>query len=210
MKNLYEYKNSPKINPFDNSIEDQFTLGEGEAYGVEFFIQKRKGNFKGWIGYTLSWTKRKFPELNAGKIFYPKYDRRNDISLTAAYDVFENLSLGMTFTYATGLRYTLPPGQYIFNPVGISGNDEILLDYGEINTSKFPLYHRLDLSANYSLKLNKADINIFLNLYNVYNRKNAFAQYVVYTEDDAGNKSAQLKRISLFPFIPAAGVSITF
>ena len=209
MKNLYEYKNSPKINAFDNSIEDQFTLGEGEAYGVEFFIQKRKGNFKGWVGYTLSWTKRKFSELNAGKIFYPKYDRRNDVSLAVTYDILENLSLGATFTYATGLRYTLPPGQYIFNPIGISGNDEVLLDYGEINTSKFPPYHRLDIGANYNIKLKKASINIFVNLYNVYNRKNAFAQYVVYTEDDAGNKTAQLKRISLFPFIPALGVSIT-
>ncbi|HEX7357330.1 MAG TPA: carboxypeptidase-like regulatory domain-containing protein [Ignavibacteriaceae bacterium] len=210
MKNLYEYKNSPKINALDNSIEDQFTAGTGEAYGVELFVQKRKGNFKGWIGYTLSWTKRKFSELNAGKIFYPKYDRRNDLSVAASYDVMDNLSLSLTFTYATGLRYTLPPGQYIFNPIGVSGNDEILLDYGEINASKFPPYHRLDLGANYNIKLNKADINIFVNLYNLYNRKNAFAQYVVYNEDNEGNKIAQLKRISLFPFIPAAGVSITF
>src|SRR5574338_1633337 len=145
MKNLYEYKNSPKINAPDNSIEDQFTAGTGEAYGVKLFVQKRKGNFKGWIRYTLSWTKRKFSELNAGKIFYPKYDRRNDLSVAASYDVMDNLSLSLTFTYATGLRYTLPPGQYIFNPIGVSGNDEILLDYGEINASKFPPYHRLDL-----------------------------------------------------------------
>ena len=210
MKNLYEFKNTPKINPFNNSLEDQFTIGEGEAYGLEFFIQKRKGNFKGWLGYTLSWTKRKFPKLNSGKIFYPKYDRRNDISLAATYDVIENLTFGATFTYATGLRYTLPPGQYIFNPIGISGNDEILLDYGEINSSKFPSYQRLDLSANYSIKYKKTNINFFINFYNVYNRKNAFAQYVVYTGDDTKNKAAQLKRISLFPFLPAAAVSITF
>jgi len=210
MKKLYEFKNSPKIDPLDDSIEDQFTQGEGEAYGIEFFVQKIKGKFKGWVGYTLSWTKRKFPELNSGKVFYPKYDRRHDVSLAATYDIYENFTLGATFTYATGLRYTLPQGQYVFNPIGIPGDDGILLNYGDINTSQFPPYHKLDLSANYSIKFEKTRINFFINLYNVYNRNNAFAQYVVYSEDEQGNTTAQLKRISLFPFIPAAGVSITF
>jgi hypothetical protein len=210
MKNLYEFKNSPKINPLDDSIEDQFTIGEGEAYGLEFFFQKRKGDFKGWAGYTLSWSKRKFFELNSGKIFYPKYDRRNDISVVATYNFIEDLTIGATLTYTTGLRYTLPPGQYIFDPIGVVGDDEILLNYGEINTSKFPAYHRLDLSANYSIKLDKASLKLFINLYNVYNRNNAFAQFVIYSKDEQGNMVAKLKRISLFPFIPAAGVSITF
>ena len=184
MKNLYEFKDSPKINPLNDSIEDQFTSGEGEAYGVEIFIQKRTGKFKGWIGYTLSWTKRKFSELNSGKVFYPKYDRRNDLSFVSTYEIFDRFTCGATFTYATGLRYTLPPGQYSFNPIGLPGDDEILLNYEEVNTSMFPPYHKLDISANYKIELEKMSINLFINLYNVYNKSNAFAQYIVYKEDD--------------------------
>lgn len=210
MKNLYEFKNSPEINPLNNSIEDQFIKGEGEAYGVELFFQKRKGNLQGWIGYTLAWTKRKFNELNGGKVFYPKYDRRHDLSFAATYDLIDELTFGATFTYATGLRYTLPPGQFVFDPIGIAGSSRVLLNYGDVNASKFPPYHKLDISINYKIKLKNIIINLFANLYNVYNRKNAYAQYIVSTKDEVGNEKAVIKRISLFPFIPAAGISITF
>ncbi len=210
MKKLYEFKNSPEINPLNNSIEDQFLKGEGEAYGVEIFFQKRDGNLQGWIGYTLSWTKRKFNELNTGKVFYPKYDRRHDLSLAATYKLNEAITFGATFTYATGMRYNAPVGQFIFNPIGISGPDQVLLDYDELNTYKFPAYHKLDLSFNYKIQFSKTDINLFINLYNVYNRRNAFAQFIIFPNENDGNEKPLLKRISLFPFIPAAGVSITF
>ena len=210
MKKLYEFKNSPEINPLNNSIEDQFLKGEGEAYGVEIFFQKRDGNLQGWIGYTLSWTKRKFNELNTGKVFYPKYDRRHDLSLAATYKLNEAITFGATFTYATGMRYNAPVGQFIFNPIGISGPDQVLLDYDELNTYKFPASHKLDLSFNYKIQFSKTDINLFINLYNVYNRRNAFAQFIIFPNENDGNEKPLLKRISLFPFIPAAGVSITF
>lgn len=208
MKNLYEFKNSPKINPLNDSIEDQFIKGEGEAYGVEMFFQKRKGVLQGWIGYTLSWTKRKFDELNLGKVFYPKYDRRHDFSAAATYNLTNEITFGATFTYATGMRYNSPTGQFGFGSIGVSGSPQLLLDYAGLNATKFPAYHKLDLSFNYKIKLAKVDINIYANLYNVYNRKNVYAQYVVFPSDKS--EPPMLKRISLFPFIPAAGVSITF
>jgi len=184
--------------------------GEGEAYGVEVFFQKRKGNLQGWIGYTLSWTKRKFDELNLGKVFYPKYDRRHDISVVTTYNVINEITLGATFTYATGMRYNSPTGQFVFNPTGVSGSQQILLDYPGLNTSQFPAYHKLDLSFNYKIKLTKVEINLFANFYNIYNRNNAYAQFIVFPNDNDENQTPELKRISLFPFIPSAGISITF
>ena len=44
-----------------------YVFGKGEAYGAEFFINKTKGKFTGWIGYTLAWTYRTFPDLNNGE-----------------------------------------------------------------------------------------------------------------------------------------------
>lgn len=210
MKNLYGYMNSIIINPLEDNLEEQFISGVGEAYGLELFCQKRKGNLTGWIGYTLSWTKRKFNEFNNGRVFYPKYDRRHDLSIVLSYDIIDNLSVSSTFTYATGLRYTLPPGQFIFNPIGISGDDDLLLNYNAFNESKFPEYHKLDLSAGYKISLKELTLNFFLTLYNVYNRNNAYAQYVVFDEDEQGELKSYLKKISLFPFIPSLSVSVTF
>jgi outer membrane cobalamin receptor len=210
MHNLYEFKSSPDINSFENGIEDQFVTGRGEAYGIELFVQKRSGFFTGWIGYTLSWSKRKFDDINSGQSFYPKYDRRHDLSAAATFDIMTDLSLGATFTYATGLRYTLPPTQFQFYPIGLNGNPDIYLNYGELNGSKFPPYHKLDLSLTYKTLFDTKELKLFANVYNVYNHNNAYAQYVVDVVDSNGNTKTQLKRISLFPFIPSVGVSLTF
>ncbi|MBT8380630.1 MAG: TonB-dependent receptor [Ignavibacteria bacterium] len=210
MINIYEFKNAPQLNPLDNSIEEQFTSGQGEAYGVELFLHKRKGKFSGWIGYTLSWSVRQFDELNGGRKFYSKYDRRHDLSLVVTYRLLEYLNIGLTWIYASGQRYTLPPGQFIFDPVGTGGNSHVQFNYTGLNTAQFPDYHKFDLNFNYSFRLFNSDFEAYINLYNIYNRFNAFAQYVVLQENQNGEQVPVLKRITLFPFIPSAGVSIKF
>jgi len=210
LKSIYEFKNAPQISPLDNSIEDQFTSGQGEAYGVEFFLNKRKGRFSGWIGYTLSWSIRQFNDLNGGRKFYSKYDRRHDFSLVLAYKLLENFNIGLTWTYATGQRYALPPGQFIFDPVGTGGSGQVQFNYTGLNNAQFPDYHKLDLNFNYGFKIFNSDFEAYINLYNLYNRHNAFAQYIVIRENENGEQVSVLKQISLFPFIPSAGISIKF
>ena len=210
MKNLYEFKNSPQLNPVDNSIEDQFTRGQGEAYGLEFFLNKRKGNFAGWIGYTLSWSVRQFDELNGGKKYYSKFDRRNDFSFVLTYKLTENLNGGLTWTYATGQRYTLPTGQFIFDPIAIGGEEQIQFNNMGLNSEMFPDYHKLDINFNYSFKLFNSTFETYINLYNVYNRHNVFAQYAYLKENEEGEMIPVIKRISLFPFIPSIGISIKY
>ena len=210
LNNIYEFKNAPQLNPLDNSIEEQFTSGQGEAYGVEFFLNKRKGRFSGWIGYTLSWSVRQFDDLNIGRKFYSKYDRRHDLSLVLAYRLLENINVGLTWIYACGQRYTLPPGQFVFDPVGTGGNGEIQFNYADLNTAQFPDYHKLDLNINYSFKMFNSEFEAYINLYNLYNRHNAFARYVVLQENEAGEEIPVVKQITLFPFIPSAGISIKF
>ena len=210
MKNLYEFKNSPQLNPVDNSIEDQFTRGQGEAYGLEFFLNKRKGNFAGWIGYTLSWSVRQFDELNGGNKYYSKFDRRNDFSFVLTYKLTENLNGGLTWTYASGQRYTLPTGQFIFDPIAIGGEEQIQFNNMGLNSEMFPDYHKLDINFNYSFKMFNSTFETYINLYNVYNRHNVFAQYAYLKENEEGEMIPVIKRISLFPFIPSIGISIKY
>lgn len=120
------------------------------------------------------------------------------------------MNIGLTWIYATGQRYTLPPGQFIFDPIGTGGNEEIQLNYTGLNTARFPDYHKLDLNFSYAFKMFNADFESYINLYNVYNRHNAFAQYVVLVEDENGNQVPVVKRLTLFPFIPSIGIAIKF
>jgi len=210
MRNLYEFRNGPQLNPFDDSIEDQFVPGQGEAYGVEFFLNKSKGNFSGWLGYTLAWTNYQFDQLNGGRKYYSKYDRRHDFSVALAYSLLENFNMGLTWIYTSGQRYSLPPGQFIFDPIGAGGNTEITFNYSGLNTAQFPDYNKLDLNFNYSFKSFNLDFEIYLNLYNVYNMNNTFAQYIVLEENEEREEVPVVKRIYLFPFIPSFGIVLQY
>ncbi len=79
MRNQIEYREG--YTPSLKDTEEEFVFGKGWSYGAELFLNKKKGKLTGWIGYTLSWTWRKFPDLNSGEKYPAKYDRRHDLSL---------------------------------------------------------------------------------------------------------------------------------
>ena len=209
MKNLYEFKNAAAFKT-GTSISDILTQGEGEAYGVEFFANKTTGNFTGWIGYTLSWTRRKFSELNNGKVFYPRYDRRHDISLVLAYNFNKSWDAGLTWTYSTGQGFTIPNGQYQFESIGFSEQSRVQFNYMARNTYRLPAYHKLDLNVSYQFDWIHSHMKAYLSLLNVYNRHNPFAYYPTVSNLNGSTQITQFNQISLFPFIPSFGINMEF
>lgn len=208
MQNLLEYKDSAAF-AFGIPLEDQFTSGRGVAYGLEIFLNKRIGNLTGWIGYTLAWTKRQFDELNNGKWFYPRYDRRHDISVVLSYELGEHWELGASWVYGTGQAYTMPTGIYSFRSPTYDFHD-IKYQYTERNGYRLPPFHKLDLNFMYKFSWFDIPWQLSLNLYNAYNRKNPFAWYLRNTWDEQGNQYREVKQITLFPFIPTFGISFKF
>ena len=82
--------------------------GTGEAYGVEALLQKKQGRTTGWIGYTLSWNWRQFDNIDLGRRYPFKYDRRHDVSLVVSHKVNDRISLAGTWVFGTGNAITLP------------------------------------------------------------------------------------------------------
>lgn len=217
MNNLYEYRDNAAFT-LGAPLESQFTTGSGDAYGLEVFLNKRLGSFTGWIGYTLAWTQRTFPDLNNGKMFYPRYDRRHDISLVLTYKLGESWELGATWVYGTGQAYTVPSGQYGYTPVEI-GNDTDYYshnthdDYTERNAYRLPGFHKLDLNFMHKFSWFGLPWELSLNVYNAYNHKNTFAQFIGYDSDSydsSGYSKRVVKRVTLFPFLPSVGLGFTF
>lgn len=200
MRNLVEFADgADPAQSINDNIDHTLVQGRGESYGVEFFIKKAKGKFQGWIGYTLAWTFRKFPELNNGKPFPAKYDRRHDLSLVASYDLNYRWSFGGIFVFASGNTLTMPSQLYFYQ-------NELITEFGERNAYRFPAYHRLDLSATYvtSKPEKRFKSSVTLSVYNVYSRQNPYFIYY----DREGNISdgtfqLKAKQISLFPVIPS-------
>jgi hypothetical protein len=235
LKSQIEYKDGalPAGDVNDNA-DNQFTFGTGQAYGVELFIKKRIGKFNGWIGYTLSYTNRNFPELNGGKTFYAKYDRRHDGSLVLSYDVTKKWKFAAVFVYGTGNAITIPVSYYY-----IDGN--FVTEYGARNSFRMPPYHRLDVSATYTPDRTKKkerkkerltsryeregkDVNAMrapwyknyesswnFSIFNVYNRHNP---YIVYFATQGspydGTLKIKAKQVYLFPILPSITWNFNF
>ncbi|MEX2590831.1 MAG: TonB-dependent receptor [Chitinophagales bacterium] len=196
MRNQIEYGESyvPTLN---TDIEDAFVFGRGYSTGAEFFVKKTRGDFNGWLGYTLSWTWREFPDINEGERFPATFDRRHDLSVVASYKINEKWSLGATFVYGTGQATTVPVGRYF-----IEG--QVVNEYGDRNAYRMPAYHRADISATYIIPREKYYSDLTISIYNVYSRRNPyFIYYDVEGSIEDQNLEIQAKQVSLFPILPS-------
>jgi hypothetical protein len=206
MKNQIEYKEG--YTPSLNDPEEEFVFGKGWSYGAEFFINKTKGRFTGWLGYTLSWTWRKFPEVNSGIKFPAKYDRRHDMSLVGNYELNKRWKLGAVFVYGTGNATTMPERFYVVNGV-------LTQEYSAINQYRLAPYHRLDLSATLSPKeryrKKKLQSSWVFSIYNVYSRQNPYFIYFDQTGNPYnGTLKVEALQVSLFPILPAVTWNFKF
>lgn len=206
MQNQVEYKEGYTPTSIDDT-ENSFTFGKGWSYGAEFFINKTKGRLTGWLGYTLSWTWRKFPGLNFGNKYPAKYDRRNDMSLVAIYELNKKWRLSASFVFGTGNSATLPERFYIVDGI-------LTQEYSRINEYRLPSYHRLDFAAILTPKKNikrKWKTEWVFSVYNAYSRKNPYFIYFDQTGSPFnGTLQIQAKQVSLFPIIPAITWNVRF
>ncbi|HPH86666.1 MAG TPA: TonB-dependent receptor [Ferruginibacter sp.] len=206
MQNQIEYEEGYTPNTLDDT-ENSFTFGRGWSYGTELFVNKVKGRLTGWVGYTLSWTWRKFPGLNFGEKYPAKYDRRNDLSMVAMYELNKKWKLSATFVYGSGNAATLPQRFYIVGNV-------LTQEYSRINEYRLPSYHRLDFSAILTPKRNlnrKWKTEWVFSIYNAYSRQNPYFIYFDQTGNPYnGDLQVQAKQVSIFPIIPAVTWNFKF
>lgn len=199
MNNLIEYREGavPEDN-IKNNTDNNFVFGKGDSYGGELFIKKQSGKITGWIGYTLSWTNRKFAEINGGKTFPAKYDRRHDVSIIISYEITRRWTTSLVWVYSTGDAMTLPVSRYF-----IDGN--IVNEYSDRNSFRMPAYHRLDLSVNFIVKKTKKfESSLNVSVYNAYSRSNPYyIYYDISGSVEEKNMTITAKQVSLFPIIPS-------
>jgi hypothetical protein len=204
MTHQIEYKDG--FTPGAEDPEVDYVFGNGQAYGAEFLINKTRGRFTGWIGYTLSWTWRTFPDLNHGNRFPAKYDRRHDLSVVGTYELSPKWTVSGVFIYGSGNAITLPTNYYFVN-----GNLE--QQNSDINAYRLFPYHRLDLSAIYKPKPKKKrrwQSSWALSVYNVYDRHNPYFLYVKTDGDVNNGVNVKVMAVSIFPILPSITYNFKF
>jgi hypothetical protein len=197
MQNVIDYKNGAdlQINP---TVEALLLYGTARSYGAELLFRKRAGRLSGWIAYTLSKTEEQFDQINNGNPFPARQDRTHDVSIVLIYNYNSDWNFSATWVYNTGNAVTFPSGNYWLD-------GRLVPYYTERNGYRMPAYHRLDLSATWTLGTHS---NLNFSLYNAYNRLNPYA--INFQQDPNDPNKTQAVQTTFFPIIPSVTYNFTF
>lgn len=190
---------------------DAFVIGDGYAYGLEFMLRKKEGRLSGWIGYSLSWTKRRFPDsnVNQGNSYYPKWDRRHDFLVVGAYALSKRWDVSGTWRYNTGQGFTQAVGMSTVHLGGIDpsywANNARWTVPGELNNYRFPADHRLDLTFTYNHHFFKMPAKFNISIYNVYSRRSYWRRFY-----DTQENPVEVQDVKLLPILPLISYEVRF
>ncbi|HET7179942.1 MAG TPA: TonB-dependent receptor, partial [Chryseosolibacter sp.] len=192
---------------FKSDFNSMLVKGDGKAYGLEFLVRKESGSFTGWISYTLSWSWRRYDDMNDGKWFHARYDRRHNGAVVGQYRLGKRWMASMIWEYISGARFTPAVGQYLATAPG--GDGLVLVpEYAPLNSVKLSDAHRLDLSFRYfSRPGSKFKWSLFGGVYNAYNRATPFG---IVIRDDPDQNTTRYVQPALFGLIPFVGYGCQF
>lgn len=202
---FYFLINNQNIVPVYNNTKDwerNLYFGKGTSKGVEWLIHKKEGNTKAWFSTTYSKTDRTFGDINNGLPFPASYDRTWDINTGISQKITGSFSVGANFVYGTGNTFSLATEEFD-SFLGIK-----LLKSDGRNNYRLPPFHHLSLNANYTHTGKTFDTVVDFNVYNVYNRLNAYYIYI-YKNLESPNENI-LRKVSILPITPSVNISIKF
>jgi len=195
--------------------DEQVFEGEGWAWGSEWFIQKKSPRFLGWISYTLAWSTRRFSkEVNLGRTFPYRLDRRHNFNISALYKWSPKFDLSLSWVFASGSALTYPTrSAWYYLPPTETFPYKIIYSYNiasSKNNARFKPYHRLDLGAGFHFDFRKVSYSLHVGVYNAYVRFNpVYAQFNETFSPELGVERKE-KQVSLLPIFPALRLSAQF
>lgn len=205
------YVDLPSSNLFNDPdvIGDEFIVTTGQSYGADVLLRQLESTrLSGWIAYSYAVNWRN----GADGRFPPVQDRRHNLNIVSSYRPGGVWSYGARLGIGTGTPFTDVVGQVVrrrYDPITNSfstGNQEVAREPigGVRNSARFPLFQRMDLSVTRT-KPGKRTWAPYLSLVNAYNARNVFTYFFDYS-DNPPTRTA----ISQFPFIPTAGVTVSW
>jgi hypothetical protein len=194
MQNQIDYKTGASL-VLNENVESELLYGKGQAYGAEFFLEKKEGKLTGWIAYTLSRSLRQIEGINRSEWYPSRQDRLHDISVVGIYKFNPRWILSGSWVYNTGTAVTFPAGRYT-----VEGN--IVSLFTDRNSYRMPDYHRLDVGITWLIRQaenRRSELNF--SVYNTYARKNPYAY--LFSEDPEKPGATQSTMVYLFSAVPS-------
>lgn len=223
------YRHFDGVVSFNNADDpnddlDDILAGRGASWGVDVMLRKETGTVQGWLALSYLRAERTFPDAlspleETPFVTYPPiFDRRVDADLVLTYPGPWGWTGGVRWNLGTGIPYTRALGSYAYyQPRYVEGggldwtgdDQDATGGYGVVlgdrNSSRYPTYHRLDLSFRRTFDKSWGSLTPYLNLVNVYNQRNVLFYFFEYEQDPPVRSG-----ISMFPVLPTIGLEVTF
>jgi outer membrane receptor for ferrienterochelin and colicin len=144
------------------------TNGNGQAYGVEFFAQKKlTDKFFGILSYTYY---RSLYSGANGKLIASSWDNQHLLSVTWGYKFEHNWELGLKFRYQGGAPFT--PFDETASRLNYLSQGKGTLDFARLNSQRLGGFNSSDVRIDKKFNFKKLTINLFLDVTNWYVAKN--------------------------------------
>lgn len=173
----------------------------GKAWGAEFFLNKNlTSSWYGWMSLAYSHTERTNKLTN--KNFLYNYDKPIVFNLVSAYKLNQKWTLGIKWRLESGQLYT-PLKSATFVPADGEKPSYYMPIYGEINSDRLPVNHKMDLRLDRKYQFNNWDMDLYIEVLNVYSRQNVLGYEY---EDEKYEKRIEVNDL---PLIAIFGLKFT-
>lgn len=209
-----------------NDPSDDLLRGTGRSWGADLFVRRSGPGPSGWLSLSLLKATRTFEDIYSGQVpapvltYPPIFDRRLDLDLVLQLPLPWGVESGARFTFGTGIPYTRPLSAFNLYGPRFSAQGRLIWQ-GELeegaedppgavilaprNSTRYPAYHRLDLSARRPSYRSWGRITPYLDILNVYNQRNVLFYFYQYRTEPYTRSG-----ISMFPILPTLGVEVNF
>ncbi|HEX5817828.1 MAG TPA: TonB-dependent receptor [Gemmatimonadales bacterium] len=174
-------------------LEPLGSSGVGRSYGVEFFLQKRLSTSPFYGFLSLSLNRTEFTALD-GIERSGSFETRAIGNVLAGWRPNAKWEVSGKFRIASGLPYT---------PYATSGPDTGELDFAAYNANRLPTFHALDVRVDRRWAFRGTQLDLYLDVQNVYNRENVSG---VYWDE----RTQQQEFNSQLGLLPTIGVNLEF
>ncbi len=185
---------------------DEFKVVGGSSYGAEFLLRQfERDGFSGWLSYAYTMSTR---TLRDGVAYAPPQDRRHNLNAVGSWHN-GNYMLSLRVNVASGLPYTPVVGEFVqpgYDPVTgryVANPQEPIV--AAFNSSRLPMYQRIDLSATHEGRVGDTPVAWYLSVVNALNAHNVAAYGYEYSNSQPNRWS-----FPNLPLLPTFGVRIGY
>ncbi len=169
--------------------EEVTSSSEGRTYGAELLVRQKSPKGYSFI-FAYTWVRSQFTDVE-GDYVPSSWDSGHLLTFTFNKSFKKNWDFGMKWRFAGGLPYT---------PYDLNRSEDVqawnvrgreYLDYSRFNDNRLEPFHQLDLRVDKSWIFPQFSLGVYLDIQNVYNKKNEQPPRLVQRLDDQGDPVIQ-------------------